>query len=444
MLTSHTYEWLEKQWPSRMFHDPRLHKRAVRVARAFLDFPDRSIPKRFSSTGDVKGCYRFLSRDDMGHEKLQTPHCENVYQEALKASGKVLFIQDGSEIIYNSHEWTMGLGPTADSCGSGIMFHSCLAVKHEGGLSHVIGLAGQKAWIRKENEKPEESEAEVWQEMIERIGLPPAKHVWIAVGDRANDIFSFVEALSSTNWDCVVRTKHDRKIRVADTEHKLKSYMRSLPSMCSYEHKIRARPGVTSRDVTLQISWVEAEMMPPQKEQGKNPVKGSYVRVWCEEDSSIEWILFTLSPVDSAEKACEIVSIYRQRWIIEEYHKCLKTGCKIEEAQLKTAGRLMTLFGLLGVIATQLLQLRDISRERPEEPAEEHVDKVIVRFLQKMYKLKDPLTVKEFWRRVAMLGGFLGRKSDGNPGWQTIWYGWLRLKDMLRGAELALQGGMVY
>ena len=48
------------------------------------------------------------------------------------------------------------------------------------------------------------------------------------------------------------------------------------------------------------------------------------------------------------------------------------------------------------------------------------------------------ITVKEFWRTVAMLGGFLGRKSDGDPGWQTTWKGWLRLLDMWLGAQVLM------
>jgi hypothetical protein len=427
-------EWVENQWPSTMFMDPRLHKRAVKIGEAFLNFPDRSIPKRFSAWGDVKGCYRFFSRQEMDHQSLQKPHYQNTLEEASRASEKVLFIQDGSELIYNDHPWTSGLGPTGDACGNGIMFHSCLAVQTEDGNPKVIGLACQKAWIRDENEK---SEGDVWQEMIERIGKAPVKRAWVTVGDRASDIFSFVEALNTMDWDCVIRTKHDRNIHVAGEAKKLKLYMRSLRSLATTLHVIRAKPGVSMQEIELQVSWVEAEMQPPQAEKGKMSIKGSYVRVWCEEDPKIEWILFTLSQITLPEEALEIVKIYTQRWIIEEYHKCLKTGCKIEESQLRTADRLLGLFGMLGVIATQLLQLRDISRRSPGDQAEKHVDKIAVELLRKFYKLPVIVTVKEFWRRVAMLGGFLGRKSDGDPGWQTIWYGWLRLQDMIRGAILA-------
>ncbi len=213
--------------------------------------------------------------------------------------------------------------------------------------------------------------------------------------------------------------------------------MRSLSAMTSFNHKLKSKAGgASSREVTLHVSWIEAEMMPPDTENNKKPIKGSYIRVWCDEAPDIEWILFTLSAITSKESALEIVTIYTQRWIIEEYHKCLKTGCKMEESQLRAADHLMNLFGILGVIATQLLQLRDLSRIRGSEPADTHVDKMSVNLIMKIFKLTISPTVKEFWRRVAMLGGFLGRKSDGNPGWQTLWYGWLRLRDMCRGAEL--------
>jgi len=436
-------EWVEKQWPSMMFFDPRVHARTIFIASTCVRCPTASIPERFKSFSASKGCYRFLSRKDMGHQKLQSGHYDYVRREALTSKGKVLFIQDGSELLYNSHKWTTGLGPTADSCGNGLLFHSCLAVKFEGNQPKVIGLSAQEAWIRKEDPKMDEknaikdSEAEVWQKMLERTGPVPEGCNWITVGDRASDIFSFVESLKKLGYGCVLRTKHDRKIFVAGEERNLKEYMRSLPAMAEKKRTTRATQDLSSYEQTLKISWSSAEILSPKSEKEKRSIQGFYVRVWSEEDPDIEWILFTLSSVTSKEEALEIVHTYELRWIIEEYHKCLKTGCKIEEAQLRTADRLLNLFGILGVIATQLLQLRDVSRIQPEDPAEEHVDPLNVEVIRREYKLKGTITVKEFWRRVAMLAGFLGRKSDGNPGWQKIWKGWLRLQDIRHGMELA-------
>jgi len=431
--------WAQEQWPTISFFDPRLSKRAVNIALAILKQPTNSLPGRFSLQKDVKGCYRFLNNKAIGHQMLQRQHYENVLKEAASVPGRVLFIQDGSELIYNNLKWT-DLGPTADANGNGIMFHSCLVVKFKDDQPQVIGLSGQKAWVREkcdekaDSKTQEEKESQVWKEMIDQIGPVPKGCTWTTVGDRGADIFSYIESLP-IGWDCVIRSKHDRKILVNGIEHKLKNHMRGLSSMGSTTHFLRARKEA-SREVTLQLSWAEVDMLPPNADKEKPPVKGWYVRAWCEEDPDLEWILFTKSRINSLEEAQEIVSIYRHRWLIEEYHKCLKTGCQIEEVQLRTAERLMALFGMLGVIATQLIQLKGVSRTNPEEPAEKHVDKLAVVVLEEIYSLKGDMTVREFWRRVAMLAGFMGRKSDGNPGWKKIWEGWIRLRDICRGVEV--------
>lgn len=439
--------WVEKQWPSYLFIDLRHHKRVVNIALAMLKQPSASIPARFEVQKEIKGCYRFLNNRAVNHQMLQREHYKNVLAEAASVPGRVLFIQDGSELIYNNLKWT-DLGPTADSNGNGIMFHSCLAVKFQDNEPQVIGLTGQKAWIREhkneENDRKtqEERESMVWQEMIDRIGPVPENCKWTTVGDRGADIFSFIESLPQ-GWDCVIRSKHDRKILVDNQKQGLKKYIRGLPSMGTTTYSLRARKG-PSREVTLNISWTNVDVLPPDTQKEKKPIRGSYVRAWSEEDPTLEWILFTLSPITSIEEALEVVTIYKHRWLIEEYHKCLKTGCQIEEVQLKTADRLLTLFGMLGVIATQLLQLKTISRINPDEPAEKYVDKVSLIVLQNIYNLKSPVTVKEYWRRVAMLVGFMGRKSDGSPGWQKIWKGWIRLRDLCKGVEIGRKLGSEY
>ena len=432
--------WVQQQWPSFTFFDPRLHKRAINIASAMLKLPKASLPERFQLHKEIKGCYRFLNNKAISHQMLQRQHYQNVLKEASSVPGRVLFIQDGSELIYNNLKWTE-LGPTADSSGNGIMFHSCLAVKFEDDQPQIIGLAGQKAWIREEKKESadpkaqEERESRVWKEMIDLIGAVPQNCKWTSVGDRGADIFSFIESLPS-GWDCVIRARHDRKILVKGEQKSVKKYMRGLSPMGTTTHFLRSRDGAFSREVTLHISWAEVDILPPSADKEKKPVSGAYVRAWCEEEPDIEWILFTLSSITTFKEALEIVAIYRHRWIIEEYHKCLKTGCQIEKVQLKTADRLLALFGILGVIATQLLQLKCVSRITPDEPAEKHVDKLAVQVLQNIYALKGVFTVKEFWKRVAMLAGFMGRKSDGDPGWQKIWKGWLKLRDLCEGVEI--------
>ena len=133
----------------------------------------------------------------------------------------------------------------------------------------------------------------------------------------------------------------------------------------------------------------------------------------------------------SAADALQVIRYYEKRWLIEEYHKCLKTGCALETRQLETAGGLEALLGFLAIIAVRLLQLREASRQHPEAPARHYVAPELMTTVQRYLKLPPgDLTLRQFWRAVARLGGFLARKSDGDPGWQTLWRGWLKLQDL--------------
>ncbi|MDD2884379.1 MAG: IS4 family transposase [Dechloromonas sp.] len=44
-------------------------------------------------------------------------------------------------------------------------------------------------------------------------------------------------------------------------------------------------------------------------------------------------------------------------------------------------------------------------------------------------------TMRDVVRQIAMLGGFLGRKCDGEPGVKTLWLGIQRLRDFVVGME---------
>ena len=142
--------------------------------------------------------------------------------------------------------------------------------------------------------------------------------------------------------------------------------------------------------------------------------------------------------MESAEAAIEIVEYYEARWTIEEFHKALKTGCNIEHRQLKTGDRLAPLIGLMSVVAIRLLWLKSVARAEPDRPTEQIVPKRYIHLLERCRKLAPGslAKVRDFFRTLAKLGGFLGRKGDGEPGWLTIWRGWEKLYGMIRGAEL--------
>jgi hypothetical protein len=137
-----------------------------------------------------------------------------------------------------------------------------------------------------------------------------------------------------------------------------------------------------------------------------------------------------------------VLQRYSWRWSIEEFHKAFKTGTSVKKRQLKDTMRLEPMVALMSVVAVRLLQLKTLANSEPNRPARTVVPQLWLQMLKavrKNLRRVHDLTIYEFYREVAKLGGFPGRKSDGEPGWITIWRGWETLKTLMQGAELALQ-----
>lgn len=436
-LTKSLTKWIREQFEKVNMNDARLEKRAIEIAQCCAEHPEKSLPERFADWAGLKAAYRFFSNPKVSHQTLQQPHYQEVLEKARFSKELILFIQDGSELLFNSHRWTHGLGPTADSTGNGLMFHSCLVAKYheESQETEVFGLSHQEVWIRPEEKSVDNDskESEVWLRTLRKAGRP--RKNWVHVGDRGNDIYDFLHGAIDDGWHFVVRARHDRKVEINGTSKRLFPWIRKQTAKCKSQLYVKARGEEFSGEVTLEITWTKAKLFPPGKNSDVATKEVTYIRVWCPERPHLEWLLITNLPIENEKDVLKIVAIYRRRWLIEDYHKVLKTGCRIEDNQLKQASRILALFGLIGVIATQLLAMRELCRMSPTMPVEETVPKRWIILIERKLNVKLE-TVRDFWRCVARLGGFIGRKSDGEPGWQTIWKGYGRLKDMLEGADL--------
>jgi len=198
---------------------------------------------------------------------------------------------------------------------------------------------------------------------------------------------------------------------------------------------VKAKGEEFSGEVTLEITWVKAKLFSPGNTDAAAGGEVTYIRVWCREKPNLEWLLITNLAVNSEKDALRIVKIYRRRWLIEDYHKAIKTGFRIEDNQLKQASRIFALFGMIAMIATKLLAMREHCRLFPTTLVEEKIPERWITLVERYLRVKLK-TVRDFWHTLARMGGFIGRKSDGEPGWQTIWKGYKRLQDMLLGANL--------
>ena len=84
------------------------------------------------------------------------------------------------------------------------------------------------------------------------------------------------------------------------------------------------------------------------------------------------------------------------------------------------------------MIAVRLVQLKTLARTAPHTPADRVVPRVWLELLRSLRR-KPILTVSEFYRHLAGLGGFLMRTGDGEPGWITLWRGTEKLLAAIRG-----------
>jgi hypothetical protein len=183
-------------------------------------------------------------------------------------------------------------------------------------------------------------------------------------------------------------------------------------------------------------------LAPPDR-KGKSsltPLTFSAIVVTEQQESSerhepLEWKLLTNIPTPSFAQALGIIGYYRLRWQIEVLHRILKTGCNVEGCLLETKARIVRYLVLCSIIAWRIFWLTHIARVAPQTPACAVISKHELQVLRAVTKptaaLKHNLsTAKDVVLAIAILGGFLNRKHDGQPGPTPIWRGWQFLQQL--------------
>jgi hypothetical protein len=288
---------------------------------------------------------------------------------------------------------------------------------------------------------------------VQQIGPPTNDSQWIHVFDRGGDNFESLCHIVLNECDWVIRVgKMHRLVKNAAGELvKLPEALKDAVEIGSYELDLRSRPGQAARTAKMIVSSTSITIPRPKccspftKKCGIHDIETNVVIVEEVNTSKgvkpIRWVLMTSLPAKTFKQACQVIEDYEYRWLIEEYHKVIKSGCKIEGHYLRTLGRLEALFGLVSVIGVRLLQLKTIGKA---DKAAVAYNRVPHTWLKAMKHLKPriqmtKITVYEFFREIAKLGGFLARKSDGEPGWQTTWHGYQKLQLIVHGIEIGMQ-----
>jgi hypothetical protein len=449
--------WIEAQsWSEATFGqvalgDPRRTARAVQMGAALLRRPQASLPQQFKHWAALKAAYRWLDDDQIPYEALLTPHWQ---QTRHAASGQtVLLIQDTTDLDYSGQS-VEGLGPIGDGRGYGFRLHSALAVRPE--PREVLGLLAQQPFLRQARGTKHESsyqrskrerESQRWEAMVQTIGSVPDGSQWIYVCDREGDIFSFYRACQETGSDFVVRMQTDRRVQVeADSETEEITHLITVAQSwaAQFEKVVTTqRKAGGQREAQVAVSWGALSVQAPLHSPQQAAVPIWVVRAWetrvpPEGEAAVEWVLLTSLPVTSETEAAQVLQYYALRWLIEDYHQCLKTGCQIEQRRLREQARLWRLLGLLAVVAVQLLQWREWARSASAQLARTQVPNDWVRVVAHLAERPaEQLTLGEFWLTLARQGGYLARRRDGPPGWKTIWRGWQEIETLVRGFRLA-------
>ncbi|GCF12046.1 IS4 family transposase [Dictyobacter arantiisoli] len=466
-------QWAVLNYGTALLADTRHTARAVQVATSMARFPMVSLPAQMRSQAGTKAAYRLLGSPKVTYERLIQPHVQHTRMQ-MQHQKRVLLIQDMTEVDYQQHRATTGLGPIGQGDHQGYLLQTVLAVSPTN--RQVFGIAAQKPFLRQpapegetthQRERRKQKESQVWQEQAQSIGMAPADCEYIHVGDRGSDIFAFMEVCQGLGCGFNLRVKHNRRVDLLVDQgntpipaaHRRRGKQRDA-ELGPINHLFEEVRGWASqgqrtltldgnhkrpqRDATLCVSWGTMRLWPPDGTSGKGavPLVVTVVRTWeldpPEGQDGLEWMLVTSVAVNNEEQAWERVDWYRIRWIVEDYHQCLKTGCHIEARQMQTYEGLRTLLGFLAPLAVRLLQLRECARQDPERPACEVLPMDVVKVVAYQAKVSpERLTTRRCWHRIAQAGGYLGRKGDGEPGWKTLWKGWLYIQTLVEGIHLA-------
>lgn len=448
-------QWAESQFASAELGDRRRTQRLVEMATSLAQRPSGTLPQAFPEWKDLKATYRLLDHVEFGPEEIQQTHRQQSLA-ACRQPGEYLWIEDTTELDYSRHPRTEQLGFIGNGRGRGIWLHSTLAVRVEGWKSEeqpegvAVGLLGQSSWIRTQKglryqnwrhrmSRPRESDR--WAKVLDPIGPPPPGCRWIYLADRESDFYEPIQRCRRNGEDFIIRGFRDH--RLAGAEGCLFAALAQAAVQGVSRVQLRGRNGEPAREATVSLRCCRVRLKGPWRPQGVQEdlevqVVEARELVPPPGAQPLHWILLTSLPCQTLAQLKRVVARYAMRWWIEQYHKALKSGAGIEESQLEKGFRIENLLAVLAVVAVRLVNTQWLARNRPEEPVEaESFGVNALKILSAKYETPaGGWTNRSILIAVARLGGFLARRHDGMPGWQTIWRGWSTLMCMCEGVEI--------
>jgi Transposase DNA-binding/Transposase DDE domain len=439
--------------------DKRRSARLISIATQLANNPGGTLPQAFPELNDLKAAYRFFKQKGVSFESVIAPHLERTRQNC-REPGEYLLIEDTSLLDFSRHTATEDLGFIGTG-GRGFDLHSTLAIRVDSWTLEqrpegtVIGLFHQQCHSPRRKPTGESRhqrlsrprKSQKWAQSIRVAGGPPPGSRWIYLADRESDFYEPIDVLQQHGVDFVIRAYQDRRLAGEEGGH-LREKLAQAPLRGRTTVEVRSRGSEPARTAIVEVRSMRVDLDGPWRPEGwQQPLKNIGVVEVTEVDvpegvkEPLHWILLTSLPCATWAQAQRVVGYYTARWCIEEYHKALKSGAGVEDSQLRRGDRLQPLIAVLAVVAVRLLSTKMLARSRPEScEAAASFGPEMIEILEKRFgKPKGGWTNRNLLVTTARLGGFPARKSDGMPGWITIWRGWHRLMWMSEGAHLIIK-----
>jgi hypothetical protein len=446
--------WAVTEFGGAQLGDERRTKRLVQLAQQRGRQPTASLTQ--AGWAAAKAAYRFFANASITPEAILAPHRQATLGRMV-GQPVVLLVQDTTQLDYSTHTDVTGLGVLQTQRQRGLLLHTTLAVTPD---RVPLGVVDQQVWARdpaefgkrhQRRQRPiEQKESRKWLDSLARAlslqaQLPGVQLV--SVADREGDVYDFLQPVLTPGGPAVlVRAAWDRA--VTEPERHLRAHLESQPVAGPVSVSVPRRPGQPARQAALSVRFAPVTLRPPQARRGAGLPPLALWAVLVQEDNpppgvaGLDWLLLSSLPVADFAQACQRVAWYACRWVVELYHKVLKSGCRIEARQLEHVDNLKRYLALDGVVAWQVLYTTLVGRAQPGLPCtallEAHEWQALYCFIHQVATPPEtPPSLQQAVRWIAGLGGFLGRTGDGEPGVTTLWRGFQRLHDISAGWQLA-------
>ncbi|PZS05612.1 MAG: IS4 family transposase [Candidatus Chloroheliales bacterium] len=436
-------DWGVEELATLNLGDERRNQRLRLLVSQLAPQPAASLPQALPDQAALKAAYRFFDNTGFEEQDIIASHLLQTYQRCHQVA-LVLAVQDTSEIDYTEHYATTGLGHLATAKQRGLLLHTTIAFTADG---LPLGLLGQQQWSRdlaqlgkraRRKQLPiSEKESNKWLVGLQSTNLAAAQAAdtrFIAVADREADIYELLAAPREANCELLIRACRIRN--VAGGEHLYESVAQTQP-VARVVVQVPARNHKPARQAELAVRYHQVELKPTSRKQAAL----SLYAVLAEElappskAEAVSWLLLTTMPLQSSNDALQMLEWYSVRWGIEVWHKVLKSGCKVEQRQPADFERLVRMIAVYSLVAWRVQYATMLARSGPEMSCEVVLERAEWEALYcAVHRVAMPprgapsLAQAIHW--LGQLGGFSGRKSDGEPGVTSIWRGLQRLRDL--------------